>query len=195
MVILFLGVTRVPTYGQAPAAPGPGSPQQLKQLSALIAKELPGFRIASLKDYVTALRGLNMGETTWRDDFNRDGRDDWAVVVINDQSRQYRVSYVVATETGWHVEHLFERRWEGASSPGPIRTPMFFKWPGNPGISQRRYARLARDQVVVYTAAPAIEVWTGQKHDASDDDLEDIAYCSHTWYYDRGALRQFDVCD
>jgi hypothetical protein len=190
----FVGVACVGIYGQAPA-PGTGSPQQREQLAATIAREMPGFRVAALKDYVAVLRGLNVGETAWRADFNRDGRDDWAVVVIDDQARQYRVSYVIATEKGWHVEHLLERQWQETVPPGPIRTPMFFKWPGNPGISQRRYVTLARDQASFYTAAPAIEVWTGQKHDASDDDLEDIAYCSHTWYYERGALRQFGVCD
>lgn len=77
---------------------------------------------------------------------------------------------------------------------------MFLKSKGDPGISRRTYNSLTEEidfprKAAAYTAAPAIEVWTGQKHDETDTDLEDISYCSMTWYYQNNQLRDFRACD
>jgi hypothetical protein len=71
---------------------------------------------------------------------------------------------------------------------------MFLKAAGDPGISRRTYNSLTGDRKA-YVSVPAIEVWTGQKHDERDTDLEDISYCSMTWYYENAMLKRFEACD
>ena len=185
-------------HGQQANAPAVA--QEEKDIRAVISAELPGFRLAEVGDYVSALSPDAQGERVIQQDFNRDGKADWAIVVINEQLREYRIYYRVSDQDKYQLIPLFTRRWR--QSP-PIQTPMFLKRAGDAGMANRVYKsmvaplnrRETQNQMAIYESVPAIEVWTGQTHDESDKDLEDLSYCSSTWYYDKGQLKQFEACD
>jgi hypothetical protein len=168
--------------------------QQSPDLATLISREVPGFRLAQSTDYVPALQARNRGEPVLQEDFNRDGMKDWAAIVINDRLREYRVYYVVSDAGSYKLNLLLTRTWQTSSNNRPINTPMFLKPAGDPGISGRSYNSLKGDRTA-YTSVPAIEVWTGQKHNEADKELEEISYCSTTWYYERAMLKSFEACD
>jgi len=181
-------------------------------VGAVIAREFPGFRIAQPSDYLAVL-AERRGEPVIREDFNQDGLADVAVMVIDVRRKESRVYFLIASRTGYWFHHLFTRTWLDPSGVRPIRTPMFLKPAGDPGISGRMYNTLtpadfrrvgppapaeAADNErrrSLYRSVPAIEVWTGQHHDERDRDLEDIGYCSRTWYFARNQLKTFDACD
>jgi hypothetical protein len=169
-------------------------PQQSPDLATLISREVSGFRLAQPTDYLTILDARTRGESVLQEDFNRDGTRDWAAIVINDRLREYRIYFVASEKGGYKLNLLLTRTWQTSSNTRPINTPMFLKAAGDPGISRRSYNTLTGDRTA-YTSVPAIEVWTGQKHNETDKDLEDISYCSTTWYYERAMLKSFEACD
>jgi hypothetical protein len=168
--------------------------QQPQDLTTLISREAPGFRLARVTDFAAVLQAKNRGEPVLQEDFNRDGTTDWAVIAVNDRLREYRIYYVVSGNGDYTLTLLLTRTWPATTSSRPINTPMFLKAVGDPGMSRRTYNSLTGDRTT-YVSVPAIEVWTGQKHNESDTDLEDISYCSKTWYYEKGSLKTFDACD
>jgi hypothetical protein len=183
-----------------------GMSQTLPQdLSILVSRQLNGFRLAEDTDFIAALKNKRERQSVLQEDFDKDGRRDWAAIVINPRSREYRIYYVLNQATGPKFELLLTRTWASSARTNPINTPMFLKPAGDAGISGRTYndlgpspgttARGRAAERTLYTSLPAIEVWIGQQHDERDTDLEDISYCSRTWYYDTGKLKQFDACD
>jgi hypothetical protein len=168
--------------------------QQPQDLTTLIAREAPGFRLARVTDFVAVLQAKNRGESVLQEDFNRDGTRDWAAIVVNDRLREYRIYYVVSNTRGYEFTLLMTRSWQATTNIRPVNTPMFLKAAGDPGMSRRTYNSLTGDRTT-YVSVPAIEVWTGQKHDERDTDLEDISYCSMTWYYENAMLKRFEACD
>jgi len=160
---------------------------------ALISREQSGFRLARPDDFLPSLAGKNQGPTFIQADFNRDNRLDSAVLVINDDMKEYRVYLVIGGQE--HPRLLFSRKWTTLSDGHPIRTPMFLKPIGEAGPSGLSYSPLRGGEARRYTAVPAVEVWTGQQHDERDAHLADLAYCSMTWYYDQSQLKSFQVCD
>jgi hypothetical protein len=166
-----------------------------REIAEALASEAPGFRLAEPGDYLPVLSGGNRGQPVVRDDFDADGAPDWAVLVIDERARESRVYFILDTRERLRFERLFTRGWPASAGGPAIRTPMFLKPAGSLGIAGRRYASLSGEAAAAYQARPAIEVWTGQQHDERDDDLEDLAYCSTTWYYESTQLRQFSVCD
>lgn len=180
-----------------------------------VAAKMPGYRIARAADYEKMLGAEDRGKALIEADFNGDGKGDYAVLVLSETAREYRVYYLIASAGGLQPQLLLARKWIGATA-GAVRTPMFFKPAGQPGISERDYndltrippARLAKmspakiqaerqRKAAHYVAVPAIEVWTGSGLEASAPvgDLNDLAYCSRTWFYQSGTLKAFDACD
>jgi hypothetical protein len=159
------------------------------------------------------LSGENMGKPIFEADFNQDGKGDWAVLVINDKKKEYRVYYVLREKSEYHLDLLFTRHWKGnASGEGPVSSPMFLKPVDDPGISEREYNSLIKDDVPPdkvadaeriaakakaesYKSGPAIEVWTGTGGYERSVNISSLAYCSQSWYYEHGALKTITACD
>jgi hypothetical protein len=203
----FLTATAGLSQGPSPAA------------SQMVNRGLPGFRLAVKADFVQELAAVETA-TAIQTDFNHDGRDDWAVVAINESSREYRIYYVLNLPQGPRFDLLLSTTFPEASASGAIRNAIFVKAPGTPGIAHRKYARILGDAIDLedpknntpairrdvadrtqeYTSVTALEIWTGPARvDAKDlRNFPDqgVAYCSTAWYYDRnGALAHFSACD
>jgi hypothetical protein len=161
---------------------------------AAIEKQLPGFRMAREDDYLPSLVSMVRGQLAFRRDFNQDGKPDWALVLIDDRTREYRIYYLLLSDSEAKLVPLLTRTWKDGSNAHPINTPMILKNAGDPGISGRIYNSFRGDPAF-YRSVSAIEVLTGQQHDESDRDLEDIGYCSTTWYFEKDQLKQFEACD
>jgi beta-lactamase regulating signal transducer with metallopeptidase domain len=161
---------------------------------AAIEKQLPGFRLTREDDYLPSLVSTVRGQLAFRKDFNLDGKPDWALVLIDERMREYGIYYLLNEGSKPKLIPLLTRKWKDASSTHPINTPMILKSPGDPGISERIYNSFKGDPAY-YRSVPAIEVWTGVHHDETDHELEDISYCSTTWYFEKDQLKQFDACD
>jgi len=193
-----------------------GQPAPLLSAPDVVRAQLPGWRLARkddvsrmLADQARGGRAEHLGDVLFPADFDGDGRQDAAVLVVNEKLQAYRAYFVLNTKAGVRLEQLFEQKWTKRPSDGVIRNPMFFKPAGAAGISGRVYntlvyggteqkARLQADvrNVAQYTKVPAVEIWTGQKgYDEDYGDVGDMAYCSATWYYDAGVLRTFRACD
>ena len=176
-------------------------------LGAIIAKTLPGYRLVADRDYVDALKKEDRGRSWAREDFDGDGKKDWAVLVISRKARQVRAYFLIATDDGYRPDLLFKRRWKKGAKGGVVRTPMFLKRRGDPGLSDRTYNSLTNDAedpkaakahartAAAYKSVPAVELWTGQNGDERDQDAADMSWCSETWYYDKGKLKSFGACD
>jgi hypothetical protein len=159
-----------------------------------IERKLPGFRLAREDDFLPILVSTVRGQLAFRRDFNQDGKPDWALVLINDRMREYRIYYVLSGDSEPRLVPLFTRTWKDGSNTHPINTPMILKASGDPGMTERTYNSFKGDPAF-YRSVSAIEVWTGQKHDETDRNLEDISYCSRTWYFEKDQLKEFEACD
>lgn len=202
-----VGATQVTFSGPSASAP------------QVVEQGLPGFRLAVKSDFVQELAAVATA-TALQADFNNDGRPDWALVAINESSREYRIYYVLNLVQGPRFDLLLSKRFSEASASGAIRNAIFLKAPGTPGIAHRKYARILGDAIDLedpkndtpavrqdvadrtgeYTAATALEVWTGparvDARDLRNFPDQGVAYCSTAWYYDRnGTLAHFSACD
>lgn len=154
-------------------------------------------------DFAQVLTEEYRGRPAFQEDFNQDGKMDWAALVINDKLKEYRAYYFLASNNDLNAELLFTRKWE-RSEGGVVRTPMFLKPVGESGLSSRKYNSLTEDddsaleieiKAAYYTSVPAIELWTGGYGDETDSSVGGMAYCSKTWYYEKGVLKSFGACD
>ncbi len=176
------------TCGAIPEAATQPGPQDV---AALISRQQPGFRLSKPDDFWPKLAEGLRGDVSIQADLDRDGQIDSAVLVINENFKEYRVYLVRGGQE--NLQLLFSRRWTALSGSHPIRTPMFLKPAGE--ARPRSYSPLTGREAAAYTAAPAIEVWSGAHHDERDVEGEELAYCSEFWYYDQGQLKHFRVCD
>ena len=111
--------TGVPATGQPAAAP---------PLDAVIAKQLPGWRVAQRDDISRVLGDVSkggkpeyMGDVAIQADFDGDNRQDWAAIVIDEKGQRYRAYYVLNLTTGPWLDLLFEQRWTRRPADGVIR--------------------------------------------------------------------------
>jgi len=159
-----------------------------------IKRKLPGFRLAREDDFLPILVSTVRGQLAFRRDFNQDGKPDWALVLIDDRIKEYRIYYLLGEDGEPRLLPLLTRTWKDGSNTRPMNTPMILKDPGDPGMSERIYNSF-KGNPEFYRSISAVEVWTGQKHDETDRDLEDINYCSRTWYFEKDQLKEFEACD
>lgn len=184
-------------------------------IDQVLETALPGARLATASDFAPALEEKYRGDTVRQADFNGDGLNDWAVLVVLPRSNAYGVYYIISSEDGPKSMRLVSREHGAEQDAGFIKTPMFFKPAGELGIAARDYNSLAEDshpgdfspdavekrveqrakRIAPYRAVPAIEAWTGASNSQEDQTLEEMAYCSHAWYFDKGALKTFSACD
>lgn len=226
LIAAALGVSLPAALVVAHVAAGALQSQSLESMAAtVVAGKLPGFRLATRGDFVPELRDQahvpSPTQTVLREDFDGNGLQDWAVLVINESLKEYRIYYVLNMPDGYRFDLLMSKTWtEPSASRGVIRNALFLKRAGDLGVAQRHYARVLGDDVdpsdpknntpamqrdiadrtEEYKRSPAIEVWTGPARiDAKDlRNFPDngIAYCSTTWHYRRnGTLAHFSACD
>jgi hypothetical protein len=184
-------------------------------VDSMLQREMPGAHLATSSDFSPALEGKYRGQVLHEADFNGDGLSDWAVVIVVPRSRTYGVYYIISDKPQPTILNLLSREYEPKEQSGFIKTPMFFKPVGELGIAARDYTSLTKDlypddsspeagkrlaeererKVAPYRAVPAIEVWTGMSSSQKDETLEELSYCSHTWYFERNELKNFNACD
>jgi hypothetical protein len=184
-------------------------------VNEVLKEYLPDFRLAEKKDYnKVLLKQDDYGKPIYTADFNADGREDCAVIVVNDKTKEYRIYYILRDEDKYKLEPLFIQTDNKSIKDGIITNPMFFKPIGEAGIGDREYNSLTNDielpdsatdeerqrarenKLAPYKAVPAVEVWTGDNDNKkSEVNLDSISYCSTTWYYEKGKLKDFNACD
>jgi beta-lactamase regulating signal transducer with metallopeptidase domain len=198
----FMELTECP---EGRAGPN-GSPSTAPAAIAarILGEKLPGFRLATSADFVAELADSHLvaaaTRSVLRADFDRNGKEDLALLAVNNNRREYRIYYAMATDTGYRLDQLLSREVE-ESTQGFIRNAMFLKQPREAGVAGRMYSTLPADiPRNEYQAVPAIEVWTGPAlidvKDGRNTPSNGIAYCSKTWYYRPGGkLETFGACD
>lgn len=184
-------------------------------VDSILQMEAPGARLATPSDFSPVLEGKYRGQVLHEADFNGDGLSDWAAVIVDPRSRTYGVYYVISDKPRSRIVKLLSREYRQKEQRGFIKTPMFFKPAGDLGIAGRDYTSLTQDlypndsspgawkrlaeererKVAPYRAVPAIEVWTGMSSSEKDETLEELSYCSHTWYFETNELKSFNACD
>lgn len=189
------------------------------EIAEIIKTNLPDFRLAQNSDYNKALLKDDHGKLIYKADFNADKSDDYAVIVVNDKTKEYRVYYLLKDKDRYRTELLFTQKNNGSLKDGLITNPIFFKPVGEAGIGERdnntliddlpentsdeQRIKLRETKLKAYISVPAIEVWTGSENLAEPGkkkaeqnlDLADLAYCSATWYYENNKLSTFNACD
>ena len=184
-------------------------------IDSIVQKEFPGARLATPADFSPVLEGKYVGQVLHEADFDGEGSSDWAVIIVFPDAATYGVYYVISGNPRPRIMKLFDREYGLDERAGFIKTPMFFKPAGELGIAGRDYTTLTNDlslhdssaeawkvyaeeraiRVAPYRAVPAIEVWTGVSGSQKDGTLEQLSYCSHTWYFEKGELKSFSACD
>lgn len=182
-----------------------------QQVAAILKRELSGWRLAEQADYHPALTAAYHGQAFIGADFNQDGKGDYAVLVVSPERREYRAYYLINRTDGYQPQLLHVRKWTDEAVSGFIRTPMFYKPPGDEGIAGRDYNGLSRahelpaslspasrretvrKRIAFYRSLPAIELFVGASED--DNELSLMAYRSKTWFYQQGGLKAFEAWD
>ncbi len=171
--------------------------------ASILAEKLPGFRLAAPSDFVTGLSDNKLAasatDSVFTADFDRNGKDDLALLAVSNNRREYRIYYAMANDTGYRLDLLLSREVK-ESTQGFIRNAMFLKRRNETGLAGRSYNTLPADiPSRDYLMVPAIEVWTGPalvdaKGERNVPDAG-IAHCSTTWFYRNGKLETFGACD
>lgn len=212
MQALVLGLMMLGGSAAVAAPPPPEIKDANKEVDAYLADKMPLYRIAGPGDYAPALKGKDQGEPLIKADFNQDGQMDYAVLLVSESGKKSAVYYLLGHNGDFKPVLLVSRKWTAPAAAKQVTTPMFFKPAGAPGLSERAYNELTQDsqapaklslaerqalhkqKAAFYVSVPALEVWIGQNK-SSGDTLDDIAYCSRTWYYQGGVLKAFNACD
>lgn len=201
---LFLTLLSGPVFAspQAPAVPD--------ELAAFLKQQLPAYRLVIPQDYVPAISASDRGLPFIRADFDRDGQPDYAVLLVQRQTRETRVYFLLRRQAGFHTDLLLS--WPALSPGASVRTPMSFKKPGEEGLTgvdrnelqkipnwehlpSKEVIRLRNAKAAYYLSVPAIIVWTGVGSPDLRGDEMGLNYCSRTWFYQAGRLKAFDACD
>lgn len=195
--------------GPAPARSAPARFNTLPvQVQDYLSQHLPGYRLATSRDYEAAITGEDQGLPFVSADFDQDGQTDWALLLIHDQTWEARVYYLLGRKDGFKPELLLSRK---ALDTG-IQTPLFFKPAGAEGLTafdynelqaipnwqqlpHSDYLRQRRQKAAHYVSVPAIMVWTGTGQKLAQPELSDLAYCQRSWFYQAGVLKAFNACD
>jgi hypothetical protein len=125
----------------------------LESVVALLSRQQPGFRLANPNDFLPKLDGERRGVVFAHADLNADGQIDSAVLVVNEELKEYRVYLVLGGRE--NLQLLFSRKWTPLSGAHPIRTPMFLKPAGE--ARGRSYSPLTSRETAVYTVVPPLK--------------------------------------
>jgi hypothetical protein len=182
-------------------------------INKVIETQLPGFKLAQQNDYHSVLSENDRGKSLYQADFNSDGKQDFAVLVINKEVKEYRIYYLLKNGENYKFVLLYKQKPNKANKEHKIINPMFFKPIGEAGLGDNDYNTLTNDgdlpdtisseerekrhnkKVAPYKSVPAIEVWTGINENESEIYIDTISYCSQTWYFEKGKLKDFSACD
>lgn len=167
-------------------------------LPSVVRAAVGSGQIAQTEDFVPVVR--SHARALVRADLNGDGRDDYALLLIDRAKRGFRFVLALSRGTGFQV--AASRRFAplASSKDGFVYTTITYKPRGLPGPAERTHCPLAPAEKRAFKKLQAIELWTGAHLDSmtppADLDLgEDLAYCSQVYYVQAGKLQQFEVCD
>lgn len=181
-------------------------------ISQLVQEHLPGYHLAREHEYSKEITNELRGHSFYQADFNGDAQSDWAVLVVHSKKKTYGIYFLLSSPKEYQVLKLLEINY--SLTTAFIQNPLLFKPKGDEGLSARKYNTLTNDGtlflktkealenhwrkraklVAPYKAVPAIEVWTvadGKKNLP----LDEMAYCSKTWYFQADQLKSFEACD
>ena len=136
-------------------------------------------------------------------DINQDGKQDWVMILKQPEQLKYGVYLFLWQDNQtkpFKIIPLLERKYDNKKQDqGFVKTAMFLKEQGKPGLSDREYHSLrnhpqSQQKVSYYISVPAIEVWTGIQGQ-KDKALDEIAYCSKSFYFEDNTLQILEACD
>ncbi len=183
---------------------------------------LGDYRLAQPIDFVPAIRQFDQQQQRSPDfvflygngkvacslvpaDFNQDGQQDYALVLINEKTSNSQFRLVINQGNG-NFESVVIRDYQKPPETveGLIYTAMFFKPSGELGSAKRKYFPLqdGTPERTTFIAKPAIELW--QPHIASspsqelkpeDFQLGSFGHSSEVFYFVDGQLKTTSVSD
>lgn len=217
-IALSLAACRTPRVETPPAtdvvgseAPSPDAspgPPCERELPAALATGLDGFRLALPDDFLSVIRELDASNpnqdltcTLVTADFNQDGLDDYALLLMQTTTSQAQARLMLNQGNGQYRPLVlidYDRHSDAAQ--GLVYTSMNYKPPGEPGLAARDYSPLEGEAETAYIARPAISLWQDVLPDTDDvppdlTDINNLAYCSNSFYFIDGALTSFVLCD
>lgn len=168
-----------------------------------------GYRLAQESDFVPAIRNFDPDYTVnedftcsiFTDDFTGDGSPDYALLLVNEATADFR-AMIAVNEGNGTFSPLVLKEYQRVTEPseGVIYTSLSYKPAGEEGLALRDYARLEPAQREAYVSRPAIALWRsiiqdeeGRPEDVTE--LSTLAYCSDAYYFVEGNLQTFQVCD
>lgn len=179
------------------------------EVPSSIKAKLGEYRLAQPSDFVAAIRTYQQENprrkltcSIFTVDFNEDGLKDYALLLVNPKTRDFRFAIAMNRDNGKFEPAVVKNFHRLANSDGGIvYTSMIFKPSGALGAAKREYSPLkygTTDQEI-FKAKPAIEVWkaiaTTPGGVPQDLNVSTLAYCSDVFYFVDGQLKNFSVCD
>lgn len=170
---------------------------------------LGDYRLAQKSDFVPAIRNFkpeyadqNFTCAIFTADFNEDGLKDYALLLVNQKTFDFRFQMVLNRNNG-EFDPAFVRDYKRLTQPedGVIYTSMSFKPPGVPGLAVREYSPLKQGtpEQKTYQAKAAISLWkamlTNSDTSAKSLNVNTLGYCSEALYLVDGKESSFVVCD
>ena len=180
-------------------------------LSSIIQKEFPGFRIAQKSDFILYLQKMEeSSNTVLEGDLNQDGKTDYTILLINKPQRIFGFYSFISNSISYSTFALSTSSWP-EDYEGKIWEIMWFKKSGEPGISDEKYFNAPgkpypylneytekdinkyKEAVKKYVSLNAIEK-TGMEYSPYFDE-EDIFYCKTIHYFEDNEMKSEGKCD
>ncbi|HEY9809996.1 MAG TPA: hypothetical protein V6D13_11770 [Halomicronema sp.] len=174
-----------------------------------IKEQFKDFRVAEASDFVPTIResGSEFKQTLtcgiFTEDFNQDEKLDYAVLLVNQNSLEFRFAILINRGNGeFGTAALRNFKAPIDSKDGIIYTAMFLKPAGVAGAAERDNFPLKKgtDEQKSFVSKPAIELWRGLDTDVDglpkSLEVGKLAYCSDLYHFDgEDKLKVSTVCD
>ncbi len=193
----------------SPASPAPSALPVATchdPLPEALQSVVTGDRLATAADFVPAIQTFESNRqdftcSIYSADFNQDGNLDYALLLINEQTANFRTQLALGQPDG-SFQTLVLKEYQPVTDPaeGVVYTSMQFKPAGELGPAARDYSPLEPAQRDAFVATPALEIWQAielddQGRPSRVDEISSLAYCSDVYYVTAGQLMSFTVCD
>lgn len=202
------------TPAKANSSADPSLPQLTEvqcrgELPTPVKATLGEYRLAQRSDFVAAIRTYEQENpqqkltcSIYTADFNGDGVKDYALLLVNPKTKNFRFQLMIAQNKGKFNSAVTKDFLHlPNSAEGTIYTAMTFKPPGELGPAAREYSPIKSGtwQEKVFQTKSAIELWKALPVDAAGipqhSEVATLAYCSDVFYFFNAQLRTFSVCD
>ncbi|MCT7951565.1 hypothetical protein NG798_17310 [Ancylothrix sp. C2] len=175
----------------------------------VLKEQFKDFRLAEPSDFVVAIREAdselkeNLTCSIFTADFNQDDRLDYALLLVNQSSKEFRFEMLINRgngEFGRTAVRSFKPPVD--SQEAIVYTAMLFKPEGVAGVAERDNfpLKVGTEERRIFESKPAIELWRALDTDVDglpkSLEVSTLAYCSDLFYFDdKGMLKQLTVCD